>query len=122
MDAIGSHRRPLIDDPARTQAATAMGVDETVFLHANPNRHTTYVTGMVDLDRARLPDGVQGRSEKVLGDWLESRTQAWREQIAIAALDPFRGYATALRSRLPQATIVVDHFHAVRLANTANDN
>jgi transposase len=122
MDAIRSHGQPLVDDPARTEATTAMGVDETVFLHANRARHTTYVTGMVDLDRARLLDVVEGRSGKVLGDWLEARTQVWRDQIAVAALDPFRGYATALKTNLHNATIVVDHFHAVRLANSAIDD
>jgi transposase len=122
MAAVRSVGEPLIDNPDRTAATTAMGVDETVFLHANRSRHTTYVTGMVDLDRARLLDVVEGRSGKVLGDWLDGRSQAWRDQIAVAALDPFRGYATALRSRLPQATVVVDHFHAVRLANAAIDD
>jgi transposase len=122
IEAIRDHGRPLVDDPARTAATTAMGVDETVFLHANRSRHTVYVTGMVDLDRARLLDVVQGRSGKVLGDWLDGRSHAWRDQITVAALDPFRGYATALRSRLPQATVVVDHFHAVRLANSAIDD
>ncbi|GEM_PF-2925230 len=32
------------------------------------------------------------------------------------------GYANALRSRLPDATSVVDHFHAVKLANSAIDD
>jgi transposase len=40
----------------------------------------------------------------------------------VAAIDPFRGYANALRSRLPDATLVVDHFHAVKLTNTAIDD
>jgi transposase len=79
MEAIRAHGAPLIDDPART-ATTAMGVDETVFLHANRSRHTANVTGMVELDRARLLDVVEGRSGKVLGDWLDSRSQAWRDQ------------------------------------------
>lgn len=39
----------------------------------------------------------------------------------MAALDPFRGYATALRSSLPQATRVLDAFHVVRLGLDALD-
>jgi transposase len=36
-------------------------------------------------------------------------------------LDPWRGYASALVAPLGHATVVVDHFHAVRLANTVVD-
>jgi transposase len=37
-------------------------------------------------------------------------------------VDPFRGYATGLTDRLEGVTIVVDHFHAVRLGNQAVDD
>ena len=39
----------------------------------------------------------------------------------MAALDPFRGYATALRTTLPQAIRVLDAFHVVRLGFDAVD-
>jgi transposase len=35
--------------------------------------------------------------------------------------DPWRGYASALVAPLGHATVVVDHFHAIRLANTVVD-
>jgi len=44
---------------------------------------------------------VEGRSGTVLGDWLAARDPAWRTRITTASLDPFRGYATALATRLP---------------------
>ena len=37
------------------------------------------------------------------------------------ALDPWRGYASALVAPLGHATVVVDHFHAIRLANMVVD-
>ena len=37
------------------------------------------------------------------------------------ALDPWRGYASALVAPLGHATVVVDHFHAIRLANIVVD-
>jgi transposase len=37
------------------------------------------------------------------------------------ALDPWRGYAGALVVPLGHATVVVDHFHAIKLANTVVD-
>jgi len=41
--------------------------------------------------------------------------------LAVAALDPFRGYAIALSSQLPQALRVLDAFHVVKLGNDAVD-
>jgi transposase len=39
----------------------------------------------------------------------------------VAALDPFRGYERALHARLPDADVVLDAFHAIRLAQDAID-
>lgn len=122
MAAVRRHGRPKVDDPARIAGVEALGTDETVFLHARRHRHTTYATGMVDLDRAQLLDVVLGRSGRVLGEWLDSQPGWWRDQITVAAVDPFRGYANALASRLADATLVVDRFHAIRLANAAIDD
>jgi transposase len=121
MSAVRRDGRPLIDDPARTASTTAVGVDETTFAHARRTRRTGYVTGMVDVDRGRLLDVVEGRSGGVVVDWLEARSAEWRAQITVAALDAFRGYANALASSLPAATLVMDHFHTVALANRAVD-
>jgi transposase len=78
----------------------------------------------VDVSRGRPPrllDVVPGRSGKVYADWLAARETAWREGIRFAALDPFRGYATALRAELPDAVRVLDCFHVVRLGFAAVD-
>jgi transposase len=122
MTAVRMHGKPMVEDPARIAIVEALGTDETVFLHARRHRHTIYATGMVDLDRAQLVDVVLGRSGRVLGEWLDGRPGWWRDQITVAAIDPFRGYANALRSRLPDATLVVDRFHAIKLANAAIDD
>ena len=42
--------------------------------------------------------------------------------MTVAALDPFRGYATALRTSLPHATRVLDAFHVTRLGFAAVDD
>jgi transposase len=120
MDAVRRHGQPLVDDPARL-AVTAIGVDETTFLHATAGRRTQYVTGVVDLQRGLLLDVVSGRSAAVLGGWLAEQPEPWRAQIAVAAIDAFRGYANALSVGVPAATLVIDHFHTIRLANRAVD-
>jgi transposase len=53
--------------------------------------------------------------------WLGARPPGWLAHIGTVALDPWRGYASALVAPLGHATVVVDHFHAIRLANTVVD-
>jgi len=48
------------------------------------------------------------------------RSCDWLAQVATVALDPWRGYASALVAPLGHAR-VVDHFHAIRLANAVVD-
>ena len=126
MRAVRDHGEPLIGDPVRFEGVTAIGVDETAFLAATSRHHTEFVTGIVDLtgrlDRtARLLDVVEGRSGKALSDWVSARDRSWRDGITVAALDPFRGYATALRTQLPAAVRVLDAFHVTRLGLAAVD-
>src|SRR5215211_5263984 len=89
MAAVRDYGSVLVDDPARLEAVTALGVDETAFLAANRAHSTVFVTGIVDLSGAhpRLLDVVQGRSGRCLSDWVSARPARWREDIAVAALD-----------------------------------
>ena len=122
MDAVVEYGTPLVDDRDRLGGVEALGVDETAFLAANGRHHTQYVTGMVDVTASRLLDVVQGRSGTVLCQWIGAQPQPWRDGITVAALDPFRGYATALRTSLPHATRVLDAFHVTRLGFAAVDD
>ena len=85
--------------------------------HANATRRTRIVTTFVDIDRGRQLDVVPGRSGNVLRDWVRDRPAGWPEQITVATIDAFVGYASAIRDTLPRATLVVDDFHAIRLAS-----
>jgi transposase len=58
---------------------------------------------------------VAGRSGKAYADWLRSRGNAFTAGIGTATLDPFRGYANAIRDELDDAVAVLDAFHVVRL-------
>ncbi|MDP9444202.1 MAG: ISL3 family transposase [Actinomycetota bacterium] len=121
MRAVRAYGTPLVEAGDRLQGVTGLGVDEHVWQHAGPARRTGFATGIVDLTPGRPPrvlEVVAGRTGKVYADWIAEREQAWRDQIVFAALDPFRGYATALHTELPSATRVLDAFHVVRLGNT----
>jgi transposase len=121
MRAVGDHGTPLVDDAARLEGVVALGLDETSFLKATRLTPTRWVTGLVDLERGRLLDLVADRTRAAVDDWLHARPRDWLAQIATVALDPWRGYASALTAPLGHATVVVDHFHAIRLANTVVD-
>ena len=126
MRAVRAHGTPLVDDPARLGGVAALGVDETAYLAATSTHGTEFATGLVDLTRgggqpARLLDVVPGRSGAVLSGWLRGRDPGWRHDVAVAALDPFRGYATALRTHLPDAVRVLEAFHVVKLGFDAVD-
>ncbi len=121
MAAVREHGMCLVDDPERLGAPSALGLDETSFLRAGPKHPTVMITGFVDLDRHQLLDVAEGRSGQVVRDWLDDRPSEWVQAIDVAVIDPFRGYTTGLTDRL-DATIVVDHFHAIRLANKAIDD
>jgi transposase len=121
MRAVADHGTPLVEDPARLDGVAALGLDETSFLKATRRAPTRYVTGLVDLEGGRLLDVVADRTRAAVGGWLDVRSRDWLAQVTTVALDPWRGYASALVAPLGHATVVVDHFHAIRLANLVVD-
>jgi transposase len=121
MRAVRDHGSLLLDDPTRLDGVAKLGLDETAFLKATPTAPTRYVTGLVDLERGRLLDLVADRTRAAVDRWLGAQPRGWLAAVGTVALDPWRGYATALTARLGHATVVVDHFHAVKLANAVVD-
>ena len=128
MRVVRELGEPVVDDPARIDPpdapVRAVGVDETTFLAAAPTHASEFATGITDLppDRpARLLDVARGRSGPVLAGWLAERDPPWKQRIATASLDPFRGYATALGAELPDAVRALDAFHVTKLVLDAVD-
>jgi transposase len=121
MRAVHEHGTPLVEDPARMDGVGRLGLDETTFLKATRLAPTRYVTGLVDLEQGRLLDVVADRTRAAVDRWLGARPCGWLAQVGTVALDPWRGYASALVVPLGHATVVVDHFHAIKLANTVVD-
>ncbi|MGO1316630.1 MAG: ISL3 family transposase [Cellulomonadaceae bacterium] len=123
---IAEGRRRLIDDPARFDGVTTLGVDEHVWRHTRFG--DKYVTVIIDLTPtrektgpARLLDMVEGRSKAVFKQWLAGRPQAWRDGVDVVAMDGFTGFKTAAAEELPDAVPVMDPFHVVRLAGDGLD-
>ncbi len=114
--------------PEEPEPVVALGIDETrrgtprFTVDAETGKVEQVVdrwhTGFVDLTGGQgLLGQVEGRSSRDAGSWLAARTQQWRESVAVVAIDMCAAYRAAVVEHLPDATLVVDHFHVVQLAN-----
>ncbi|MFF3460690.1 ISL3 family transposase, partial [Streptomyces sp. NPDC002730] len=75
-------------------------------------------TGFVDaLGTGGLLGRVEGRGAADVLARLSTTPLAWRKNIRYVAIDMSATYRAAIRTGLPDAVIVVDHFHVVQLAN-----
>jgi len=125
--AIETEAEARVGQPGRLKNVKTLGVDEHIW---RPSRVGTdrAVTIMVDLTRdqdgclhARLLDAVVGRAGTAYKTWLQNQPDGFSGQVEQAALDPFRGYANAIRDELPDAVAVLDAFHVVRLGTQVVD-
>ena len=113
------------------EPVTVLGIDET--RRGKPRwvrdaeggrwvRVDPWDTGFVDLaGHQGLLGQTEGRTSKTVVDWLKARSEEFRMTVAYVAIDPAAAYAAAIRTPglLPNATLVVDHFHIVKLAGDA---
>jgi transposase len=118
----------LTAGPARLDGVKVIGVDEHKWAHVRGAPADGFVTVITDLTAvvaghgpARLLDLVPGRSAAAMTDWLEARSQAFRDQVAIVAMDGFGGYKSAANAQLPDAVTVMDPFHVVALTGAKLD-
>jgi hypothetical protein len=61
--AIRIQGTPLVEDRGRVGMVRALGADEHSYLAANPAHPTVYATTLVDLDRRRIIDLFEGKSD-----------------------------------------------------------
>ncbi len=127
-DAVEVEAQRRLADPTRLNGVRTIGVDEHVWRPSRIGDSHRAATAMVDLTRdadgclhARLLDVVPGRSGRAYARWLQAQAEAFIAGIEHAALDPFRGYANALRNELPDAVAVLDAFHVVKLGTQLLD-
>jgi transposase len=128
-DAVEVEAKRRLADPARLVGVSALGVDEHIWRPSRIGAKDRAVTSMVDLTRdengnlhARLLDVVPGRSGTAYAGWLHEQSEEFIAGIEHAALDPFRGYANAIRDELPDSVAVLDAFHVVRLGTAVVDD
>lgn len=121
MNAVRHYGTPLVDDPNRVGEVRSLGIDETAFLRANPEHHTRYVTGFVDLERHVLIDMIEGNRAIDVSRWLSRRDKAFLEAIHTVACDLHEGYRVGLHPHLDHVVQVADPFHVIAVANRCLD-
>lgn len=125
-DAFADHARAVL--PAQPQQVRVLGIDEIrrgrprwILDEASGVWQTVadrWHVGFVDLSGGQgLLGQVEGRTAQTVIDWLDQRGPAWCAAVAFVAIDMCTIFKSAVRRVLPQATLVVDHFHLVQLAN-----
>jgi transposase len=105
-----SHCRQRRSEMANRPCPKILGIDEHFF-----TRKRGYATTLVDLKRNKVFDVVLGRSETSLRRYLAALQG--RDNVRIIVMDLSETYRSIARQYFPNATIVADRFHVIRLVN-----
>jgi len=95
---------------ASAECPRILGIDEHFF-----SRKDGYATTFCDLGNHRVYDVVLGRSEAALGVYFKRLKNPQR--VKVVCMDLASSYRSLVRRYLPQARIVADRFHVIRLIN-----
>jgi transposase len=87
-----------------------LGIDEHFF-----TRKLGYATTLCDLGNHKIHDVILGRSEEALKGPLQRIRGRHRTRIVV--MDLSETYRSIARKHFPQAMIVADRFHVIRLVN-----
>jgi transposase len=103
-----------IDETRRGRPVFAQDPDTGRWVLVRDRWHTGFVDAA---GTGGLLAQVEGRSSAVVIAWLNAQPEAWRDAITHVTIDFSASYAKAVREALPNAVLVVDHFHGVQLGN-----
>ena len=92
------------------QCPRLLGIDEHFFTRAQG-----YATTLCDLKAHKVYDVVLGRSEASLERYLQGLQG--KDEVELVAMDLSATYRAIVRKHFPNARIVADRFHVIRLVN-----
>jgi transposase len=85
-----------------------LGIDEHFF-----SRKQGFATTLCDLRKHKIFDIVKGRSDKDLSSYLASLPG--KERVQVVCMDLSSTYRSIVKKHFPNAKIVADRFHVIRL-------
>ena len=97
---------------------TTIGIDEHSFLRSAKKSKTDYVTVFVDYNNRRMREVVLGKS---IGDLLNSsiRDIEGRDRVRNVIVDLSPTFRTFAKDYFPNAKLIADRFHVVKLIHPA---
>lgn len=87
---------------------SVLGIDEHSF-----SKKDGYATTFCDLRTHKIFDVVKGRSESQLADYLNQLDG--KDRVKVVCMDLSSSYRNLVRKHFPNAMIVADRFHVIRL-------
>lgn len=103
-----------LSEKAIEEPVTVLGIDE-VYLLGKPRCVLT------DIERRCIIDLLRTRDKESVKNYLQRLPVSIRTGITCVCMDMWQPYKQACNDLLPHATVIVDHFHIVKLANTCLD-
>lgn len=88
-----------------------LGIDEHFF--SRSKGYTEFTTVFTDLKKRKLFDACEGKSTKAIIEQMEC--VPGRENVKIVVMDLSRGYRSLVQQLFPNAQVVADKFHVLRL-------
>ena len=107
---FGEYLRRVAAERASPVCPQVLGIDEHFF-----TRRVGYATTFCDLKKHKVYDVVQGRSEASLESYM-NRLEG-KDLVKVVCIDLAVGYRSLVKKHFPQARIVADRFHVIRMVN-----
>ncbi|HHA1618107.1 TPA: ISL3 family transposase, partial [Enterobacter cloacae] len=70
---------------------------------------------ITNIEQQTIVDMLDNRNKTTVTRYLSKRTD--RDQVCYVAMDMWRPYRQAVETVLPDATVIIDKFHVIRMAN-----
>jgi transposase len=119
-DVLGQAAPATMIGIDETRARSVRWLQEELENKLTWRRSDPWMTSIVDLDPTH-PGGIiglaAGRSGACVEGWIALQSKEFRAAVQVVAIDPSAPYASGIRRALPDARIVLDHFHLRMLAN-----
>ena len=94
-----------------------LGIDEIALVKGKGN----YCAVLVDLDKSELLAILQGRTQEVIREVLNSWGKEILDKIEEVSIDLWRGYKNIVHELIPNAQVVADRFHVMTQVNQELD-
>lgn len=108
-------------DRRRLNHTSAIGLDETSFVHLAGRKQRDYATTVCDVEHHQIIDILPSRDYADVARFIVNQPLSWRRRVRFGTLDMSNAYAAVYSAALPGATQVVDPFHVIALANRCLD-